>query len=127
MILSDEEVQERVESPLNLLNRLRHATRGNSPCLPAPKSSDLIPDLDSKIGPDVKKQANRIMSAALAELELRIPDVSKPEKLAQIASEMNKVLVAREDKDKALNAPQIIVYAPRVIEESHFETIVTQE
>jgi hypothetical protein len=126
MLLTDEEVQERIESPLNLLNRLRHASKAHSPLLP-PKSGELIPDLDEKLEPDVKKQATKIMNAALKELEMRIPDVQKPEKLALIAETMNKVIVAREDKDKGSNAPQVIVYAPQVIQESHFETIIVQE
>ena len=127
MLLSDEEIQERIESPLNLLNRLRHASKANSPCLPAPTAADLIPNLDERIGPDVKKQAAKIMSSALKELEMRLPDVQKPEKLAMIAVEMNKVLVAQRDKEDNKSGPQIVVYAPQVIQESHFETITLNE
>lgn len=126
MLLTDEEIQERIESPLNLLNRLRNASRANSPCLPT--AADLIPDLDEKIGPDIKKQATKIMNSALKELEMRLPDVQKPEKLAQIAAEMNKVLLAQQkDKEGDKGGPQIVVYAPQVIQESHFETITIQE
>lgn len=127
MLLTDDDIQERIESPLNLLNRLRNASRAHSPSLPIPKSGDLIPDLDERLGPDTKKQAAKIMGMALKELEMRIPDVQKPEKLAAIAESMNKVVMAREDKDKDKNAPQVIVYAPQVIQESHFETIVLKE
>ena len=127
MLLTDDEIQERIESPLNLLNRLRNASKAHSPSLPIPSSGDLIPDLDEKLGGDVRKQAQKIMHSALKELEMRLPDVQKPEKLAAIAESMNKVLIAREDKDKGSNAPQVIVYAPQVIQESHFETIVVQE
>lgn len=127
MLLTDDDIQERIESPLNLLNRLRNVSRAHSPSLPIPKSGDLIPDLDERLGPDTKKQAAKIMGMALKELEMRIPDVQKPEKLAAIAESMNKVVMAREDKDKDKNAPQVIVYAPQVIQESHFETIVLKE
>lgn len=128
MLLTDEEVQARIESPMNLLNRLRNASRSNSPCLPQPTAAELIPNLDERIGPDIKKQAQGIMSDALKELKMRLPDVQKPEKLAQIAAEMNKVLVSREDRDKDSKAPQFVIYAPQVIQESFFgETIVLQE
>lgn len=127
MILSDEEVQERVQSPLNLLNRLRSVTsQANSPCMP-PKASDLIPDLEDKIAiKDVRKQAAAIMSKALTELDSRLPEVHKPEKVAQIAAEMNKILMTRDEKDEKKIA-QIIVYAPQIVQESTFETIVVNE
>lgn len=127
MLLSDEEVQERIVSPSNLLNRLRNATKANSPLLPVPKSEDLIPNLDGKLTPSVKKQAADILAEALRELKMRIPDVQRPEKLAQIAAEMNKVLIAREDEDKTKNQPQFIIYAPQVIQESQFQQIVLKE
>lgn len=130
MILSNEEVQERIESPLNLLNRLRSRSQssGDSPCLP-PKSQDIIPDIDEKLNSSVesvRKKAAAILSSTLDELKQRIPDVQKPEKLAQIAAEMNKVLVSRDEKSENKTS-QIIVYAPQIREENNFETIVVNE
>ena len=116
MILPDEEIQERIQSPLNLLNRLREASKNaaSSPCMPAPKASDLIDDLDEKLSyKDVRKQATSIMSKALTELEARLPEVHKPEKVAQIAAEMNKILISRDEKEEKKIA-QIIVYAPQI-------------
>lgn len=128
MILSNEEVQERVDSPLNLLNRLKaiRDRQPDSPCMP-PKSADIIPDLDDKISVgDVRQKAASIMSKALDELKTRIPEVQRPEKLAQIAAEMNKVLITRDEKEERKVA-QIVVYAPQVLKESTFETIVVNE
>lgn len=55
MLLSDDEIRERIESPLNLLNRLksslgasRHHLTTQIPSIP-PKSSDIIDDLEEKI------------------------------------------------------------------------------
>ena len=127
MLLTDEEIQERISSPMNLLNRLRSATKPQIPSLPTPSSQDIIPDLDDKLGMnDARKTAAKILSLSLKELEQRIPDIQKPEKLAQIAVEMNKVITANENKDKAATS-QIIVYAPQVVQESHFETISLKE
>ena len=128
MILTDDEIRERVESPLNLLNRLRSTTRSvTHPSLPAPRSGDVIDNLDDKIKiGGVRNKAAVIMAGALAELELRLPDIQKPERLAQIAVEMNKVLQTRQDEQKNPTA-QIIVYAPQVREESYYETIEVKE
>ena len=128
MILTDDEIKERVESPLNLLNRLRSTTnRVTHPSLPAARSTDIIDNLDDKIKiGGVRNKAAVIMAGALAELELRLPDIQKPERLAQIAVEMNKVLQTRQDEQKNPTA-QIIVYAPQVREESYYETIEVKE
>ncbi len=100
MILTDEQVQEKIESPLNLLNRLRKTTEIKIPSLPAPKSSDLIPDLDDKVKHGtIRSKAADIMHAALGELALSVTSV-KPEKLAQIIREMNQVVTSRENQDR---------------------------
>lgn len=116
---------------MNLLNRLRSAgdsagSKAQSPCMP-PKSSQIIPDIDEKIDiGNVRNKAAGIMSAALNELKARIPEVQKPEKLAQIAAEMNKVLITRDDKDEKKTS-HIVIYAPQILREEHFETLVVSE
>lgn len=117
MLLTEEEIKARVESPMNLMNRLRSTLdrASHSPVLP-PKAEDVITDLEDKINQSsTKKTAAKIMNAAMVELEKRMPEVQKPEKLAQIAVEMSKVISNQEAK--ANNTPQgsqIIVYAPQV-------------
>jgi hypothetical protein len=128
MILDDNEIKERMESPLNLMNRLRRTTKATIPSLPS--ADELIPDLDDKLKKEdgsLKDKAAGIMSACLDELKIRIPDIQKPEKLAQIATEMNKVLLARKEDPNEHKAAQIVVYAPQVVNESHFETIHVNE
>lgn len=127
MLLSDEEVQTRLESPLNLLNRLRKATTPAAiPSLP-PTSKDLDLNVEEKLAVGkLKENAAAIMALSLAELKQRISDIQKPEKLAQIAAEMNKVVISRQDEGK--NPPaQIIVYAPSVVNETHFEELVLKD
>ena len=134
MILDDEEIKERMESPINLMNRLRKAsTSRNIPSMPdykPPTSKDLIPDLDEKLNQikdgNLRGKAADIMSAALRELEIRIPDVNKPQELTRIVDTMNKVLMSRQDKEES-KAAQIIVYAPQVVAESAFEVITVNE
>jgi hypothetical protein len=127
MLLTDEEIASRIESPMNLLNRLRTATKAVSPSLPSPKAKDIISDLDDKLVGNARQQAAGILDLTLKELRQRIPDIQKPEKLAQIADQMNKILTSRPEKENEKNGPSIIVYAPSVVSESHFETVILKE
>jgi hypothetical protein len=125
MLLTDEEIVERIDSPMNLLNRLRNVTqpRTGIPSMPPPTTKDIGLDVESKIAQGkIRDSAAEIMGLALHELKQRIPEIQKPEKLAQIASEMNKVLTSRQDENKN-PAAQIIVYAPQVIQETHFQAL----
>lgn len=133
MLLTDEEIQERLESPMNLLNRLKTATSPRAsrdsgiPTMPPVTSEDIKLDIPGKLAANgLRDTAARVMGKALQELEVQLPNVQKPEKLAQIATEMNKVLNATNDKDK--NPPaQIIVYAPQVIQENYFQELTLKE
>lgn len=135
MLLNDDEIQERIESPLNLLNRLRSAMYKHPPSIPSseeilpPKSSDIIENLEDKIqSSTVRSKAVGIMTAAMDELKLRIPEVQKPEKLAQIAAEMSKVVSHQDNRnqgDKSLS--QIIVYAPQVQNIENYEIVDVAE
>lgn len=123
MLLNDDEIQERIESPLNLLNRLKSSlgkaiSPHQAPHIPSipPKSSDIIDDLENKISnSSVRSKAVGILNAAMDELKNRIPEVHKPEKLAAIATEMSKVISNQDNRNQGDKAQaQIIVYAPRV-------------
>lgn len=123
MLLTDEDVQERLASPNNLLNRLRAASAAKSvsPCLP-PTSDDLNLNIDEKLAVGkLRENAASIMAMSLSQLKTRLSDIQKPETLARIAGEMNKVVQSRQDEEKKV--AQIIVYAPQVIQENHFGEI----
>ena len=144
MILNDDEIQERIESPLNLLNRLKNATKRGSiqpfgspissdqipvdiPTLP-PKSSDLIDDLESKIvNATARTKAMSIMVSAMSELQQRLPEVQKPETLARIANEMSKVISNQDNKPVANQMSQIIVYSPQIQPLENYEVIDIKE
>lgn len=130
MLLDEKEVTERMESPLNLLNRLRAATNKHViPSLP-PKAEDVIDDLEDKLKyGSLKSKAASIMSDAMDELKNRIPEVTKPDQLARIAENMNRIVSAENknnDRDK-MNAPQFIMYAPQFLNENYYETIYAKE
>jgi len=129
MILSDDEIQERIESPLNLLNRLRSTVqRHTNPAIPSlpPTADKLIEDLDDKLKEkSVRSKANSILLKTMTELETRIPDVQKPETLSRIAYDMGRV-IATQDVSKgngSTNVGQIVVYAPQVVNLDSFDII----
>ena len=135
MILNDIEITERMESPLNLLSRLKSITGNSSskhnsiPSLP-PSASDVIEDLEEKLAyGSIKSKASGIMIAAMDELRLRMPEVQKPEQLAKIAAEMSKVVNAevKDNNRDGLNKPQFILYAPQFNNENHYDTIYARE
>ena len=130
MLLTDAELTERIESPLNLLNRLREVTRHKSNIVSIPPTStEVIKDLDSKLAfGSIKSKAADIMTKALAELENRLPEVQKPRELAAVAETMNKIVTVQEQKnaDKP-NFGQVIIYSPQFVEENNFETIYARD
>jgi len=85
MILNDDEIKERIESPLNLLNRLKSTVNRRSiptqhPSIP-PTAEDLVDNLEDKIkNTSSRSKASGILNAAMDELSLRIREVQKPEK-----------------------------------------------
>lgn len=142
MLLSDDEITERMESPLNLLNRLRTSLdKSPSPALPIPhdhsiqipslppSASDLIPDLNDRIS-DVgtRSKAVKILNAAMDELQMRMPEIQKPERLAAIATEMSKVINQHDSKPREENTQgRIVVYAPQIQSISNYNIVEVNE
>jgi hypothetical protein len=129
MILTESDAQERLESPLNLINRLRGGMtpsnrRITHPAIP-PTAEELIPNLNEKINiGSIKSKAAEILVDTLGELKNRLSEVTKPSQLASIATQMGKIVGEMEEKTKNDNrVGQIIIYAPRVVKEDEFETI----
>lgn len=130
MLLNDEEIQARIESPLNLLNRLRdtlnHASKTQHPSLP-PKAEDVISDLESKIN-TTKSKARDIMNLAMDELKTKIYEAKTPETLARIAREMSTVVNNQDSNNSERElAGTIVVYAPQVVNLENYNIVDVQE
>jgi len=128
MILDEIEVKERLESPLNLLNRLKDLTNSHrKTSIPSlPPDSSIIEDLNEKIAfGSIKSKAAGIMSSALDELKQRLPEVIKPKELASIAETMSKVVSTQEGKngDNNTKIGQIVIYCPQVVSETGYDVI----
>src|SRR5215510_8223239 len=133
MLLPEKDVLERLESPSNLLNRLRSSLnpRGSAadkihiPSLP-PTADEVISNLEEKITTGgLKSKAAAIMSSAMDELKVRMPEIHKPERLATIAASMGKVISEIESKQSPVddNHAKIIIYAPQIVNEETFNVI----
>lgn len=138
MLLTEQDAIERMESPLNLMNRLRAISQNQTrakiidiPTIP-PKSEELVEDLEDKISQaSIRSRASQVLTKTLRKLDESIEavDIDKPERLAKIAESMSRVVAAEKNKndDDGKNRPQYIVYAPQIISEQHFETIVAKD
>lgn len=133
MILEETEVKERLESPLNLMNRLRNITnnhrpeRSSIPSLP-PSSDQVIEDLEQKLAfGSIKSKAANLVIEALDELKARMPEVQRPEKLAAIAESMNKIVTSESNKNNNEKPSQYVIFAPSFVDENHYETIYARE
>jgi len=130
MLLDDNEINARMSSPLNLLNRLRNhdAKAIDIPSLP-PKSEELVENLDDKIkAVSVKRTASEVMQKSLTRLNDLVETVEKPERLARIAKDMGAVVESmKEDKDDNLKNVQVLVYRPEILTENHYQIIQINE
>lgn len=130
MVLDDIEVSSRVDSPDNLLNRLRAITKPAKsvnnlvPSLP-PSADELIEDLDRKLHTStIKTKAEAIMLAAMDTLGNNLDAVDKPEKLARIVESMSKVVEAHTPKkQEGPQIGQVIIYSPQQREEVEYPVI----
>lgn len=76
-------------------------------------------------------QALSILSQSMAQLQERLPEVEKAEKLAAIAGDMNRIVNnindARRSRNGIDNRVQIVVYAPQIVAEHEFDVIEVKE
>lgn len=130
MLLSTDEVDERLSSPLNLINRLRAKDNITSVSLP-PKVDELIPDLDSKIhSAAIHGKAESLLSDTLDQLKLRLPEIRAVDKLSNVAANLNKIITAGNEakiQNNQTNNIQVLIYAPEIKSEEDFDTINVTE
>lgn len=135
MILDNNEADNRLSSPLNLLNRLRAVSpagldgleRKNSAVVSLPPPvSELVEGLDDKLS-DAKtlNGASAILAECIGTLRGRMGEL-KPEKVARIAGEMSKIVTsAKENNSKGQQT--VIIFKPNMVSEDTFEVIHVNE
>lgn len=128
MLLDEKEIRLRMESPMNLLNRLRSLTNPHKtniiPSIP-PTSDEIIENLDDKIRDiSTRTKATNLLNSAMDELNRRLPEVHRPEGLAAIAAHMSKVVGNHNARgDDGIKRATIIIYAPQIATEDDFNVI----
>lgn len=144
MILEDNEVEARLSSPLNLLNRMRALTEVESLVKPvlipevvnengefddAPSISDLVDNFENKIaGGKAYTNALGVLGESVQMLRAKLHEVEEPKQLSRIASEMSKIVNGFNEQNKNKNmTPTVIVYKPVVNNEQHYETVYANE
>jgi len=149
MLINEEEVNARMESPLNLFNKFKvaHRIKGSFPIVMpeestevatiptvpvVPRVDDLIHNLDDKIKfGKIQQGAADIIQASIDQLKLKIEEVDKPEKYAVIANQMNGIITsintARSQNHNHGNKVQIMIYAPQLKTEDAYEMIEVRD
>ena len=145
MILNDDDVLARLDSPLNLMNRLKRIQGGDSPCLPVPTTAEVVEDYTEAVQPPsvdelIDNFENRITQGRIVEtslavldetitqLRFRLPEVEKPERLSRIATDVSKVIDSfrTTKKESHGNAP-ILVWKPVMVNENYYESVVARD
>lgn len=133
MLVAEAEVIQRVESPLNLLNRLRELSHTSHktpiPTIPPPKTEDLIPNIDEKLATkNSQDKALSVMNKALHKLDMHVEEL-EPKRLTAIIRDMSQTIKNLEpERDTILdNKIQVVVYSPRQSSEEEFEVIESKE
>jgi len=146
MLLSSEEVDNRLSSPLNLINRLRRVTadreqlvmfgvqpdsRGGEVVSLPPSIDSLIDGIDERLNVnEIESAAKSILLSSMKELAVRLPEVQRPEKLSTIAADMNKIIAQTHESKMMRNQTnniQVMIYAPKIRDEEQFDSITVNE
>lgn len=148
MILDKNEIDERLASPNNLLNRLRMLTGGNKkdivsipravfndsksaethPSLP-PDIDKLVEDVEDKVNTaKCYSSAKSVLAISLESLKSRIIEVDSPAQLSKIALDMGRI-VSDFDANKNASTDRTIpiIYRPVIMTENNFQTIMVNE
>ena len=130
MLLEKDEIDKRIESPLNLLNRLRSHKQAPREAANVYNIDKVMPDIDTRLReaknsrkPDVGEKAIDIIMSAMDELKDKIPEIQKPEKLSSVIRDMSQVIKNTESEKEAGSNVQFIFKVSGVNKESDYEVI----
>ena len=154
MILDKEEIDSRLSSPLNLLNRLKRITSVENRVISIPKSvedreteisssrfqqsdipelppsvDELVDNLSDKLATaKCHNGAKEVLASAIEGLKLRVFEVDDPVKLSRIATDMGKIVNGFDESKRSAPSTTIpIIYRPIMLNESSFQIIQVNE
>lgn len=139
MLLNEDEVIARLNSPDNLVNRLKAMSvfriPDNKPSgvvnVPPP-IENLIEDLDRRVKTaSIHEKALDLLSDSISELKNRLPEVDSVKSLASVARDMGVIVknietIENERRTNKSDGPkvQFVYYAPTILTESDFGPVV---
>ena len=129
MILDTNDVNERLQSPRNLINQLavRQPQSRGLDLFTGPRSDELIPDVVDRIKESaVKTAALDVLHDSLINLKMRVSEIDRAKDLSVVALNMKRILTDDDSKSKS-GPQQIIVYKPIMNEITHYETITVSD
>lgn len=152
MLMTNEEINSRLNSSDNLINKLKSLINGDhhkssiidvTPTTPTvnspsnkdeaseiPAVSELIENAQDKIKIALAQtKALDVLNNTLDELSLRVVEAEGPKDLSRIASDMSKIVTGIRTAENKKDVPtsQVIIYKPVMALESHYQTVVVNE
>lgn len=140
MIMTNDEISARLDSPLNLINRLKELEvkvpeivslpvakqQSKVAVVGLPSIEDLIDNPEDRIKlAGIKTRATDALSSTVELIAARVADTEKPEKLSKIATDMMKVIdtINGDRRESHANRP-IVVFTPMLVSEMSFGPII---
>lgn len=140
MILNEAEMNARLDSEDNIVNRFRKLTDAAVVSIPSyeqvserynetvPSINDLVTDVDDKINQSKGiSNAKTLLAMSTQKLISRLDEVDKPTDLARIASDMNKIVNGSESSKDKRTQNNIVIYRPVQNDINHYETVIAVE
>lgn len=138
MILNEAEMNARLDSEDNIVNRFRKLTDAAVVSIPEyvetnndkliPSINDLVTDVDDKINQSKGlSNAKALLAMSTQKLISRLDEVDKPTDLARIASDMNKIVNGLEGSKDKRTQNNIVIYRPVQNDINHYETVIAVE
>lgn len=156
MLMNDSEIEQRLNSPDNLINRLRSRLNGgftglelvtqtskdnavaelvdksSSAGIDFPDVTDLVENADDKIRASlIQTTASEVLIDTLENLKYRLGEADNPTQLSKIAADMSKVIASIKQSTKVDNNlnvnQQVIIYKPVMHTEAHYDAIQVSE
>jgi hypothetical protein len=145
MILNNNELNERINNPDNLINRLNVLRQGKSdkkaldifipPNAEENKSESTNPQLPPSIDELeeqiknglIKSTARKVLGDSLDLLSHNINNVDNPNQLSRIARDMREILKEDKDSDSGKQPGQVIIYRPIINQEQNYNAVYVND
>lgn len=136
MLLTEDEVNTRLESPLNLVNQIvRHqsdkAELMDNIVPRTPSIEELVDNVEDKIRlVSAHGKAIKALDQSVTAINERIHEVEKAKDLSRIARDMSGIVSSIDEmrnNRSSRNGNNLIIFQPIIMKEDHYETIHVHE